>query len=256
MSIRTYVAALCIGVCNATVAVAGGTAGGASWDGFYVGAHGGWATGDMNWTYLTGAADLGGPLGTTESHGIDGWLGGAQIGYQHRFDRFVAGIEVSYSGGDFLRDTTSITSFDVDEVVTTKMGGLFLATGRLGLVVDPRFMIYVKGGYASSTVDVSTFDPTAFGAAVSAAARTKERHDGWTIGGGLEYALASNLTLGFEYSYIDLGSERHATRSLASDGVQFNYDLDVDPDPIHAVSLRLNFQLGGHRMVEAPAPLK
>ena len=40
-------------------------------------------------------------------------------------------------------------------------------------------------------------------------ANTEERHHGWVIGGGLEYMVHPNVILGVDYSYIDLGSERH-----------------------------------------------
>lgn len=241
-------AALFVSAWAGTSATAGGggLAGGDTWNGLYVGGHAGWARGGIDWTYLSVAQDLGGPQGSTEGHSHDGWLGGVQLGYQRRFDRLIAGIEVSYSGGDFFGSRTSIPSFDVDESVTTELGSLFTAAARLGIVLDPRFMVYAKAGYATANLNTRTYDPTAWFEAVSASARSNERHGGWMAGAGIEYALAPNLTLGLDYTYIHLGAKRHSMTSLASDSFTYPYDLRVEPDPTHAVSLRLNFRLGGH----------
>ena len=103
----------------------------------------------------------------------------------------------------------------------------------------------MKGGFASANVRTHTFDATACcGGTVSAFADTSERHNGWTIGGGLERVIAPNLTIGIEYNYVDLGAKTHATRSLATDAVQMDYTLRVAPEPSHAVAVRLNLQLG------------
>ena len=64
------------------------------WTGFYIGAHlgGGWA--DVDWSNMVGYA-------TAErlSHSPNGWVGGAQLGYNFQFSpNWVAGIEVSWSG--------------------------------------------------------------------------------------------------------------------------------------------------------------
>ncbi|MGQ0457004.1 MAG: outer membrane protein [Hyphomicrobium sp.] len=182
-------------------------------------------------------------MNSTEGNRHDGFIAGVHAGYEHRMDNIVAGVEVGYSGGEFYSETSAMP-FDPDETVTTDMNGLFTATAKLGVIINNNLMLYAKGGYASANIDVITNDAEVF-PGVSAAADTSERHNGWTIGGGAEFALASNLTLGIEYAFIDLGSEDHETLSLASDGFRFQYDLDVEPDDIHSISVRLNFKLNG-----------
>lgn len=246
MIFRGLVGAIFVCTCVATGAAAAEGNAGARWSGFYAGGHAGWGSRDVDWTYLTPPADLGGPTGTAEGQDKNGWLLGGHVGYQMQFNRLVAGVEVSFSSGSVLRNETSIASFDVDETVKTRLGSLFTATSRLGFLVDPSLLVYVKGGYATADVKTHTFDPSAFGpVGFSAFADTKERHAGWTIGGGFERALAPNLTIGVEYNYVDLGVKTHSTLSLATDTVQFPYALRVNAEPIHAVSVRLNLQLGG-----------
>ncbi len=240
-SIKAITAA---GFCAISVASASAAELGPRWAGLYVGAHAGWATSGIDWTYLTPVGDLGGPLGSTFGTDREGWLLGGQVGYQLQFNRLVAGVELSLSNGQFFGQETLIGFVsDPNEYLTTELGSLFLATGRLGYLVDPNLLVYVKGGYATASVSTFTYSPTGY-AGNWARASTGERHHGWTIGAGLERALAGNITIGVEYNYIDLGSERHSTYSLAWDAYRIPYDLRVKPDEVHAVSLRLNLQLG------------
>ena len=80
---------------------------------------------------------------------------------------------------------------------------------------------------------------------------SSERHNGWTIGAGLEYAFTREVIFGVEYNYIDLESKRHVGTTTAA---PFVYVVDVDPGPISTVTARLSFKLG--REAPPPAPLK
>src|SRR5262249_61633697 len=66
--------------------------------------------------------------------------------------------------------------------------------GRLGYGAD-RFMPYVTGGAAFGNIK----------APVPGLATTSSDNAGWTIGAGLEAALALNWTAKVEYLYVDLG---------------------------------------------------
>ena len=132
MNFRSWIGAICILSCVTTGAVAGDRGAGPTWSGIYVGGHVGWGSGGTDWTYITGPGDLGGPTGSTENQDRDGWLLGGHLGYQKQFGRIVAGIEVSFTGGNLLSSETSIASFDVDEEVSTRLGSLVTATSRLG----------------------------------------------------------------------------------------------------------------------------
>ena len=66
--------------------------------------------------------------------------------------------------------------------------------GRIGYAVD-RFMPYVTGGLPFGDV----------GANINGFAATSDTNFGWTVGAGLEGALAPNWTAKIEYLYMDLG---------------------------------------------------
>ena len=63
--------------------------------------------------------------------------------------------------------------------------------------------LYVKGGYAYSDFSESLVT-TAGGVPVAFAAGTK--HDGYTVGAGLEYMFTQNWSGKVEYQYYDFGS--------------------------------------------------
>ena len=69
------------------------------------------------------------------------------------------------------------------------------ARGRVGYAID-RFMPYVTGGVAFGDVQRQ---PTGFAGA-------GDTNVGWTLGAGIEGAIAPNWTAKAEYLYVDLGS--------------------------------------------------
>ena len=98
----------------------------------------------------------------------------------------------------------------VGGVCETRNSWLGTARGRIGYAFD-RFMPFVTGGAAFGDIKSSA---SAFGSSTS----TKL---GWTVGGGLEAALAGPWTAKVEYLYADLG---RGTSLLGAD-TRFNTNL-------------------------------
>ena len=77
--------------------------------------------------------------------------------------------------------------------------------GRIGLPLD-NLLIYGTGGLAFADVSMSqtvTVGDPPFGQLVGSTDKTKV---GWTLGGGAEYALCTNITVKAEAMWFDLGS--------------------------------------------------
>jgi outer membrane immunogenic protein len=78
-------------------------------------------------------------------------------------------------------------------------------------VID-RSLIYATGGLAYGRVSLTTnMEPTYVHSCANVATfcmtgSSKEWKAGWTIGGGWEYAFASNWSAKVEYLYYDLGT--------------------------------------------------
>jgi outer membrane immunogenic protein len=220
-----------------------------TWTGFYVGVHAGYLWSDADWDFVSrvpGRPDRG-----TFVFDVDqspkGRFGGGQVGYNWQTGSWVFGVEASYSGvraQDSLKNTDTRTA--ADDVWTTKIEDLFLATGRLGYSWGPS-LIYLKGGYASARVELSTLDTTGAPGFASAS----NRHNGWTIGAGWEHKFTPNISFGLEYDYIDLNSKEY-TQIFVPVSAAGDRTVDNVAPTIHTVSARLNF----HFYRDEPRPLK
>ncbi|MFC5067860.1 outer membrane protein [Flaviflagellibacter deserti] len=151
-----------------------------SWTGFYIGAHGGW-----NWAETDPDAALG-FLGD-----MDNFVVGGQIGYNWQWDSWVLGLE---GDGSFVNNDDDFVDgggfpFGVEQD--------FLASfrGRVGFAVD-RFLLFGTGGAAFTglSFDAVGFDDDA-------------DYFGWVAGGGIEYAITDNVTIGVEYLHYEFDDE-------------------------------------------------
>jgi outer membrane immunogenic protein len=201
-----------------------------NWCGFYVGANGGYAwSHDSMTTTSTPTPDalLGVVPGVTEgiaalsAGGVpighsDGFIGGVQAGYNWQTGNFLAGVEadiqgLSHTGGS---GTITQTAIVVGSPVTSTQTGTasvsYLGTlrGRLGIVANQNWLLYVTGGLAyggvkanDSIVQTSTngFSGAGFGSLSTTRA-------GWALGAGTEWMFAPKWSVKAEYLHYDLGT--------------------------------------------------
>ncbi|MCK0209214.1 porin family protein [Starkeya koreensis] len=188
-----------------------------TWTGLYAGANVGygWGEGSAPWdNYL--AWHYAGWDATSYSGGSDptGWFGGVQAGYNYQFtNNVVLGVEADFEFGS-LNDKLNYSAFDAGLAdqdfgsIETKIETFGTVRARLGYAMD-RFLPYVTGGLAWGTVKVSenwsSFTDGAYDPFFSGSASKSQTLWGWTIGGGLEYAVTDNWTVKAEYLYADLG---------------------------------------------------
>lgn len=149
------------------------------WSGFYAGVHGGYGWGELT-------------VDDTTTSDIEGWLGGVQAGYNVQMDSILLGVQTDIA----------ITNIGLDDVDTANLDWLGSTTARLGVVAGD-FVPYVKGGvaYGGATFDDGVED--------------SQTHVGWTVGGGVEFAVAENMTVFGEYNYYDLGSQTYDGSDVA-----------------------------------------
>jgi outer membrane immunogenic protein len=200
----------------------------ASWTGFYVGGNLGGAWADTGFDLFQPAC-CHEPLGFSPGS----VAGGAQVGWQYQWSNWVTGIELSYMAAEL--DETVSSRIIPDRTRSMEVSDIFLAGVRLGYALD-RSLIYLKGGYASADVDITSH----VASTNQLSGRSSGSEDGWNIGGGFERAFGQNIVLGVQYDYIDLGETNRSDISVPPFGLAYHLDIDAE---IHAVTARLSYKL-------------
>jgi outer membrane immunogenic protein len=205
-----------------------------SWTGFYFGANvgGGWgnqsvgyAPNDSNSAELFTAANGGGPPAT--SFLSSGALAGVQAGYNWQTQRnWLIGVEadIDWSGIKGSGSSSYLvfpTSLALPAASPINEQTLWFGTvrGRLGYLPTQNLLGYFTGGFAygqiKHTGSYINESGTAFGVGLGAecnadatcfAGSSTSTAVGWTVGGGLEYAVSQRLSIKAEYLYVSLGS--------------------------------------------------
>lgn len=165
-----------------------------NWSGFYLGLNAGYGWGTSDWTSSV----------TAGSTSPGGGLFGGTIGFNGQSGAFVFGVEGD-AAGSWVRDSNSTgTGICAAAGCSIQTSWFGTARGRLGYSFG-RALLYVTAGGAFGDVQMSTGGLTA----------TVDRA-GWTVGGGIEYAILGPWSAKLEYLYADLGS---ATCGAATCGV-------------------------------------
>jgi outer membrane immunogenic protein len=214
------------------------------WTGFYAGVHGGWAWADTKGEYLDNDAnfdcfeensDFG--AGCAADIKADGPFVGGQVGFNLQLGGgFVLGAEGDYAGmglhdDEIQGDPTenppgpadtwlSESDLEIDQLASIR--------ARIGFAMDD-FMPFITGGYAWAHAERKVNND--FVGILS----DENWHEGWTIGGGLEYLVSEHWSVKAEYRYYDFGSETYLPNPITG-GVDMDFDM-------HTVQVGVNFHL-------------
>ena len=181
-----------------------------TWTGFYVGANvgAGFGDSDRDITYRPEAPPCDTDYYCSGNLGDDdvGLTAGVQAGFNYQMGMFVVGVEadINYLNLDSSEETTILID-DTDTIIRTSHEINWFGTlrARLGVTPMDRLLIYATGGLAGADIDDETtadFD----GGDVIFDGSNSDTQWGWTIGGGLEYAITDNWTIKAEYLFVDL----------------------------------------------------
>ena len=192
-----------------------------NWTGFYLGPNlgGSWGhqTADI---YEDGVSVF---SASTDPRGV---IGGGQIGYNWQFAPWfgwgtgtVLGVEADIQGSDeketqdfsFLAPGVVPGGFSLDGNVEDKLQWFGTVRGRIGIAFD-RVLPYFTGGWAygnrklDGTVTATTAAGVPIPGTTTPVSVSSNLTDGWTVGGGVEWAFWEHWTAKFEYLYIDFGN--------------------------------------------------
>jgi outer membrane immunogenic protein len=158
-----------------------------SWTGIYLGAQGGHGWSDVSFN------DGLGPIKWDQ----EGWFGGGYLGFNWQLNSLVVGVEGDWNAADIDGRTDVVPGF----IVRSDIDSFASVRGRIGLAAD-RFLFFVTGGWAWADVNATLIDlgpPSKFSDDTTV--------DGWTVGGGLEYAFTERFIGRIEYRHYDFDSK-------------------------------------------------
>lgn len=183
------------------------------WSGLYGGGFVGYAFSGDDTVAVKGFGDVG-------DLSLSGIYGGVDLGFNHRIDNIVLGLEadIAFSG---ISDEDTNSGFksenDLSYVGTLR--------ARAGFVAD-QALFYATGGMAFTNSDYSVTNN------VNVDIDDSLSRVGYAVGAGVEYAIDGAWSMKAEYMYMNFGADR------ASDGLA---STKVTPD-FHSVRLGLNYK--------------
>jgi outer membrane immunogenic protein len=160
------------------------------WNGFYLGANGGYSWARSSWSDPAVGADSG-------SFDTKGGLLGGQIGYNWQSGHVVLGVESDIDWANIKGSTAGVggvCATDGGGQCRTEQTWLGTTRARIGYAFD-RWLPYVTGGVAYGNVK-----------AVQSNGTSSDTKAGWTAGGGVEYGINKNWSAKVEYQHLDLGT--------------------------------------------------
>jgi outer membrane immunogenic protein len=234
------------------------------WSGFYAGVNAGGVWNDTRddlfptGCFLTNIACGGGiPNNPQRSdlgrmHGSS-FTGGGQAGYNWQSGKWVFGVEgdIEYVG---INDSNVINRPIAAPLVgnflhteTDKQDWLATVRGRVGVTLDPSFLVFATGGVAFGEVRSAT--AVAFTTTTDAyAGSTSTTRVGWTVGGGGEWMFAPKWSIKAEYLYVDLGKAGYNNACITAVCAGFapppSYQTDLRVHE-HVARVGLNYHFSG-----------
>jgi outer membrane immunogenic protein len=234
-----------------------------------VGSHWGWGWGKMRGDAFTTASHFATTLASSglnfDNNHLSGPIFGGQLGcnYQWPGSQFVIGVEGSYAGADIQGQRSRTAAFffptGTTDVFTgsvhTKIDSIGSITGRIGWAGTGIFgnnnaLFYFKGGWAwahqrtNVNFTAASNEPFANGfQTLPFAAEFSGSRSGWTIGGGVEWALsfAPGASIFWEYDYYDFGNRHTLNTPFFTDTA-----IDVGLHPkVSTVKIGVNYRLFG-----------
>ena len=211
-----------------------------TWTGIYIGGQVGYAWSSGNFKFFGVDPISGIAFSASGDPNPNGVIGGGHVGYQYQINQWVLGIEGSVDG-------TSLSKTAVVALPGVFGGGATVNAhssadiqgsirGKLGIAWD-RVLIYATGGVAFGgfNTDWSLAGTTPAGVPIFASSNFSNTRVGWTVGGGLQYAVTNNWWIFAEYRYSDFGSVNNGLFGTALPvGTIFNGNRQITQNQVQA----------------------
>jgi len=257
---RKILAALAVGLLGATAPAAAAdrpifkaapAAVVAPWTGFFIGAHVG--AGSSRKEFFDNFPEP--DLELDADVKLKGALGGLQAGYNHQFGWLVLGVEGDFSWARIRKQDFPCFPFG-DQICSAEAQWFATVTGRIGAALGPA-LVYVKGGAAwvhdrfTNLATCAGNQPiVAGGIFADCGDRYFGDHTrpGWTIGGGIEYAISAHWSVKAEYNHM-----KFRDRSVPFEDVDGDFFTELIKQRIDVIKFGVNYRFPVAGL--APVPL-
>jgi outer membrane immunogenic protein len=202
-----------------------------NWTGFYVGGYVGGAFPSQDVTVSDNFGI------SSWSYGLDSsFIGGGTLGYNYQSPYLPLLVGIELEGGYLSLKGSASNPVFPDVVSSARIGNWdFMATGRVGWLPTPDWLLYLKGGavWTELKADVTGHFVNASGS---------DTFTGWTLGGGVEWMFFPQWSVKAEYLFLGINELEHLNTPatvVACDGALcFNHDF---PHGVHTVKAGLNY---------------
>jgi outer membrane immunogenic protein len=205
------------------------------WTGFYVGGHAGYGWGKAA-TELPTTFFGGDPAYPFQD--MKGAVAGGQIGYNYQFNWLVLGVEGDISWTDIHQKYSTLPFPPSGTAFDAHVDWLASVRGRVGVAFSS-VLIYGTGGAAWADLNLSqrsAFTPGVFGRNWFDSDGIV--HNGWVVGGGLEWMFGTNWIARAEYLHYEFDSKLHFLPPSTLTGLSHDLKLDV-------VRAGISYKFGG-----------
>jgi outer membrane immunogenic protein len=161
-----------------------------NWTGLYVGAHGGYGMVNHDLTLTQDYEEHSAGVGI-DGFGGEGLIGGAHIGADLQVGRIIGRVRFDYDVSDIETAARIFSGSDSLRASFEKSDEWMIWSG-LGTPIGDRTQVYVMGGYGETTYELNGVEGVTF----------KQDYQGFGATGGIEHALANNVSLNLEGQYI------------------------------------------------------
>ena len=227
-----------------------------NWTGCYLGTNSGSSFSRSNINYAQGpSTGFGAPpstaaVGFAESNNLNttGYIGGGQVNCNFQISNWVVGAETDLAWrkntGTFTRILNGASDYYSE---TNEQKWLGTVRGRLGLAVDnflfgSNYLFYVTGGLAYGRV-YHALTQASLGPVSGRTLEDSAVKAGWTVGVGVEQAITPKWSLGFEYLYVNLGSNDYGLSAATINTLAYPATTAHFEDTSHLIRGKINYKL-------------
>ena len=186
----------------------------ADWDGFYAGLETG---ANLGTSHIFDENVVSGSQDYDASFGTSGVFAGVVAGWNQKNGNLVWGVEAN---GDFstLSGDNAKWPFGTDSTASVDFSSALRLRGGVAM---GKALVFVAGGVTLSDMKADFYD-------------TGNRHDafngltvGWTVGAGVDYAVANDWMIGTEFRYTNYGALKGETVTTDTGWYETNDLTDV-----------------------------